>query len=324
MMEGVFRARLWTAVYNIMALISGVFLMGLFSVLLAGGSEELGGDALLAWFFIGFGFLAAALGGVSLYVNRRAFVRVDDRTIRGYFHFGLSLECGLDDIDAVSYGGTGLNLRLKNGKNYNMHNLENACALGVFIKRRLPLRPLTEKTEAELRQTLNEARSKRKKLALELLFSFVLVFAGIFLTEWLTGGRELRDFLPADWKIFCAMIAADAVLAVMVVILVRRVVRLNEVCQRNLEDLYLLILRTAPLPPGNARKVFISLEDHPPIRVTVCGFPHSDEVYYIIEELGDEQKPETVHESGIYPSLEALGPELEGLREITMETAKNK
>ena len=323
MMEGIFCKRRWTAVSNILALVSGIFLMGLFGVLLAAGSEELGGDILLAWFFIGFGFLAAAMGGVSLYVNRRAFVRVDGSAIRGYFHFGLALECGLDEIEAVSYGGTGLNLRLKNGKNYAMHNLENAWALGVFIKQRLPLRPRTEKTEAELRQTLNDARSNRKKLVLGLILSFVLVFAGIFLTEWLTGGRELRDFLPADWKIFGAMIAADAVLAVTVIILVRRVVRLNEVCQENLEDLYLLILHTAPLPPGNTRKVFISLEDHPPIRVTVCGFPHSDEVYYIIEELADDQKPEKVHESGIYPSLEALEPELEGLREIPVETAKN-
>lgn len=315
-MNGVFCNRRWTAISNILGLICGIFMVILFSFLLIDDPDAAIWDIALAWFFIGIGILAAGLCGVSLYVNKKAFIRADADGISGYFHFGLALRCRIDDIEAVSYGGTGLNLQLKNGKKYNMHNLENAYALGRFIKQHLPLPPLTTQTKEKLNQTVQASRRRRRNCALGLIGCFVLIFAVIFLTAWLTDGREMRDFTAGDWQIFGIMAALVVLLSAAIVVLIRRFVRHSEVCHRNLEDLHLLILRTAPLPAGNGRKVYISLEDHPPIRVTVCGFPRSDEVYYIIEALDAEYTLEKVHESKIYPSMETLQPELEGLTEI--------
>ena len=318
-MDACFHSKRWTAVFNILGLVCGILLGILFGVLILGDSDAPITDILLAWFFIMFGLLVSALCGVSLYVNKRAFIHADAESVCGYFHFGLALACRIDEIDAVSYGGAGLSIRLKNGKNYAMYKLENAYPLGRFIKQHMPLPPLTTQTRDALAQAFHEARRKRRNHVLGLVISFVLVFAGIFLTVWLTDGREMRDFLPQDWKIFRAMLYADAVLGAALVVLVRRTARLNEVCQRSLEDLHLLILRTTPLPAGNVQKVYIALDNHPPIRVTVCGFPHSEEVYCIVEAPDTDWALEKVHESKIYPSMDDLRPELEGLTEVSIE-----
>lgn len=321
-MESIFCKKRWTLAGNILGLVSGIFLPVLFGFVMMADPAAEPGSIAAALFFSVFGLLVALLCGVSIYVNKKAFVRADSEGIIGYFHIGRAMQCSYDEIDAVSFGGTGLNIRLKNGKKYGMMNLDNALDLGRFIKNRMPLPPLSSRTTEELHQTLRDARARRKKCSLGLLGCFVLIFGGILPLVQFTGGKELADFTAADWQIFGVMIGWELVLMTAIVILIRKVVRHSEVCQRNLEELHLLVLRTAPLPAGNMRHVYISLDDHPPVRVTVCGLPQSREVYYILEGIRDDDTLEKFHESKLYPNLEALEPELEGLTEISFGAEK--
>ena len=315
-MESMFCKKRWTLIGNILGLVSGIFLPILFGFLMIADPTAEPADMAAAVFFSVFGLLVALLCGVSLYVNKRAFVRADKDGVSGYFHIGRAMECRYDEIDAVSFGGTGLNIRLKSGRKYGMMNLDNAMDLGRFIKNRMLLPPLSMQTKEQLRRTFLDAGARRRKCALGLVGCFLMIFAGIFTTAWLTGSREMRDFTTVDWQIFGVMIAWILLLTVVIVILVRRFLEHCEVCQRNLEELHLLILRTAPLPAGNVRHVYISLDDYPPVRVSVCGLPNSPEVYYILEGMENDDTLEKFHESKLYPNLEALEPELEGLTEI--------
>ena len=321
-MESFFCKKTWTRIGNILGLVCGIFLAVFFCGLLIGGALVRPDDIGAACFFSVFGLLVALLCGVSLYVNRKVFVRADQDGVTGYFHIGRAMACRYDEIDAVSFGGTGLNIRLKSGKKYGMINLDNAMDLGRFIKNRMPLPPLSTRTEDELAQTVQDARARRKKCALGLIGCFVMIFSGIFATAFLTAGKELADFTAADLQIFGIMIAWDLLLTVAIVILIRRFVRHSEVCQRNLEELHLLILRTAPLPAGNPLRVYVNLDDHPPVRVTICGLPQSREVYSILEGIGRENTLEKIHESKLYPNMDALEPELEGLTEISYGAEK--
>lgn len=66
-----------------------------------------------------------------------------------------------------------------------------------------------------------ENKKKFRLYILAMCLIYVLVFASIGLTVYLTGGRELSDFTPEDWRIFwgmgildVALVAASFVLAV--------------------------------------------------------------------------------------------------------------
>lgn len=313
-MDGIFSNRRWTAISNILGLVSGIFLAALFIFLMI--VDDFGSDTGLSLYFIGLGILVFLLCAVSLYVNKNAYIHAEGDELSGYFHFGLALRCRIEEIEAISWGGTMLNLQLKNGKQYVMYNLGNAYELGKYIKQRMPLSPLATKSKEQLMQTVRTMGTRRRNTGFALAGCFVLIFAGIFLTVWLTDGREMRDFTAVDWQVFRSMIAADVLLMAAVVVLIRRFLRSSETFQQNLEDLLLLVLRTAPLPAGNPRHVYIAMDDEPPVRVTVCGFPHSEEVYYIAEVLTGDYILEQVHTSKVYPAMDALESELTELTEI--------
>lgn len=317
-MDGVFCNKKWTLTGNILGLVSGIMLaVFLSSVLIFDGEGSL--SAILAtYFFIGFAIFISILCGVSLYVNKRVFLHADEQTVMGYFHFGLAIQCRISDIDAITYGGTGLTLQLKNGKKYNMHNLENAIEMGMYIKRRIPLPPAATVPMETLIEEVRSMDRKRRRDGLGLVACLLLDFGSIFLTAWLTDGKELDQFAPADWQIFGIMAGIGLILALGIVILIRRLARHSDAFYRTQAALYLLIFRTAPLPPGNGLKVYIGVGNDDPIRVTVCGFPGSDGVYHIVEQIGGDYRLETIHESSIYPNLDALLPELESLRELPM------
>ena len=148
---------------NILGLIAGASLSLLFGFILCVSPYDALGDLILAIFFICLGAVVALLCGVSLYVNRRAFIRVDERTMDAFCHFGLRLRCDITDIDEVVYAGMGLNIRLKNGKRYCLMSLENAYEIGRYITRLLPP-PKTQVclSEEALRTELARSRHRRK------------------------------------------------------------------------------------------------------------------------------------------------------------------
>ena len=137
-MDGVFCKQGFTKIFNIAGLMSGVFLASLFGFFICTGELSTLDDTVISCFFVCFGIFISILCGISLYVNKKAYIHIDEQKISAFCHFGLSLECNLSDISSVSYGGTGLYIQLKNGKKYNLMNLENAYQLGKTFKKGFP------------------------------------------------------------------------------------------------------------------------------------------------------------------------------------------
>lgn len=317
-MDGVFGKQRFTKVYNIAGLISGVFLVLLFGFFIIIGEYSTLDDVIVSCFFVCFGLFISILCAISLHVNRKAYIHVDDQKISAFCHFGLSLECDLFDVSSVSYGGTGLNIQLKSGKKYNLMNLENAYQIGKYIQKRISVKPTISLDKDELMAAIPPLRKKRKYEGVASIICFLLLFPGIILTSVLTGWKDLHDFTPNDWTIFSIIAGVGVIAIVVFCILLRKYLLHTDELSKIQGTLYQIILQTAPVQPGNAIKLFIDGEVYASIRLTVYGYPDSDEVYFTVEHVNRNFEVERIHESRIYSNINELAPEIEGMTEIAL------
>ena len=317
-MDGIFGKKRFTKVYNVIGLISGVFLVLLFGSFLFVGEFSTLDDVIISCFFVCFGFFVSFLCGISLYVNRKAYIHVDDQKISAFCHLGLSLKCDLSDVSSVSYGGTGLNIQLKNGKKYNLMNLENAFQIGKHIQRRIFVKPTSSLDKDDLMAAIPPLRKKRKYEGVASIICFLLIFPSIFLTAALTEWKDLHEFSSDDWTVFSIMAGVGVVVIVVFCILLRKYLLDTDVLNKMQGMLYQTILQTAPVQPGNALKLFIDDEIYASVRLTVYGYPNSDEVYFTVEQVNQSYEIECIHTSRVYANVNELASEIENMTEVTI------
>lgn len=317
-MDGVFCKQRFTTVYNTIGLISGIFLVLLFGFFICSGEYNTLDDLIVSCFFVCFGLFISILCGISLYVNRKAYIHVDEQKISAYCHLGLSLECGLSDVNNVSYSYTGLNIQLKNGKEFNLMNLENAYQIGKYIQRRLPSKSTVPHDKDKLIAAIPSLRKKRKCEGIASICCFLLLFPGIFLTSALTGWKDLQEFSSYDWTVFTIMAGIGAIIVIMFCILLRSYLLHTDELNKMQGTLYQSILHTAPVQPGNAIKLYIDDDVYASFRLTVYSYPNSDEVYYTVEQVNQNFEIERIHESRIYTNIHELAQEIEGMTEIAL------
>lgn len=317
-MDGVFCKQRFTRVYNVIGLISGAFLVSLFCFFISIGEYSTLDDVVVSCFFVFFGLFISILCGISLYVNRKAYIHVDDQKISAFCHFGLSLECDLSDVSSVSYGGTGLNIQLKSGKKYNLMNLENAYQIGKYIQKRISERPTISLAKDELMVAISPLRKKRKREGISSVICFLLIFPGIFLTAALTDWKDLYEFSSNDWTVFSIMLGVGVIVVVVFCILLRKYLLDTDELNQMQGSLYQTILQTAPVQPGNAIRLFIDDDVHASIRLTIYGYPNSDCVYFTVEQVNQSYEIECIHTSRVYSNINELAPETEGMTEIAL------
>lgn len=316
-MDGIFSKQRFTAVYNIIGFISGVFLVLMFGYFICMGEFSTLDDMIFSWFFVCFGFLASLLCGGSLYVNWKAYIHVDEQKISAFCHFGLSLKCDLSDVSSVSYGGAGLNIQLKSGKKYNLMNLENAYQVGRYIQRRISVKPAASLDKDELMAAILPLRKKRKNDGITSICCFLLFFSGIFLTSALTGWKDLHAFTSNDWTVFTISAGVGVITLILFCLRLRQWLLHTDALNKMQGTLYQMILHTAPLQPGNAIKLFVD-DVYASVRLTVYGYPNSDEVYFTVEQVNQSYEIECVHTSRVYSNFNDLAPEIEGMTEIAL------
>lgn len=317
-MDGVFCKQRFTKIFNIAGLMSGVFLALLFGFFIFTGEFSTLDDIIISCFFACFGLLISILCGISLYVNKKAYIHIDEQKISAFCHFGLSLECNLSDVSRVSYGGTGLYIQLKNGKKYNLMNLENAYQLGKHIQKRIPIKPSTSLKKDELTAAIPPLRKKRKREGIGAIISFLLIFPGIFLTAALTDWKDLYEFSSKDWTVFSLMFGVGVIVIVVFCILLRKYLLDTEEINKMQETLCQIILKTAPVQPGNPIKLLIDDDIYASIRLTIYGYPNADDVYFTVEQVNRSYEIECIHTSKVYTDINALSPEIEGMTEIAI------
>lgn len=317
-MDGIFGKQRFTKFYNFIGLISGVSLAFLFGFFIYLGEFSTLDYVIIACFFVCFGIFISILCGISLYVNQKAYIHVDDYRISAFCHFGLSLECDYSDVSSVSYGGTGLNIQLMNGKKYNLMNLTNAYQIGKHIQRRISVNPAFSLDRDELISAIPPLRKKCTYEGVASIICFLLIFPGILLTAALTNWKDLHEFSSNDWTVFSIMLGIGVIVVVACCILLRKYLLHIDELNKMQGTLYQIILKTAPVQPGNAIKLFIDDDGHSSIRLTIYGYPNSDEAYFIVEQVNQNFEIECIHTSRVYSDINELAPEIEGMAEIAL------
>lgn len=318
-MDGVFIKGRFSAFFNILGLVSGLFLTALFGWLLLSGEFQTLDDRLLSAFFAGFGIFVVLFCGLSLWVSRKVRIHLDDKGITAFCHYGLKLSCTYSEIRSVTYGGTGLNIHLASGNRYNLMHLQNACALGRYIERRIP----EQQEEMPLSQILS-LRLKCKWEGICAMAGFPLLIPLAIFTSALTGWKELHQFSARDWQVFGILGTLCLALIAATCISLRRYLLHSEQLHSVLGSAHQHLLRTAPLLPGNAIALYLDDMRHASLRLTVFGYPNMEDVYFTVEQVSCDFQLECIHRSDLFPSIRDLAPELEGMIPIPLPGAYQK
>ena len=190
--------------------------------------------------------------------------------------------------------------------------------LGNTFKKGFPQKPSISPDIDELLAAIPPLRKKRKCEGISSIFCFLLIFPGIFLTAALTGWKDLHEFSSYDWTVFTIMAGIGVITIVVFCMLLRKYLLHTDELNKIQGTLYQIILQTAPVQPGNAIKLFIDDDIYASIRLTIYGYPNSDEVYFTVEQVNQSLEIECIHTSRIYSNINELSPEVEDMTEIAL------
>lgn len=296
-MDGIF-IRKKINIWLVLLLLCGIFFVILYVFLNMVDSEATSG---LLTFLI-MGIICGLIAIPSMLLNRGAYIRIEENTVKAKYHWFRKLDCTIDDVEFVLPQINILTILLKSGKRHIIMGVENSWALGAAIRRQGF--DIEKETPDSLRQKLSLAQATRKKELWWVLGGIVLMFVNIFIAALLTGGRELHEFSQLDWILFATMGVIELLTIVGLFYAAQR-------CGKHLLPIEQLkyrlrgaIIATHPLPTNNITAVYTD-ENHTG-RIVVCGFPNDDSVYYCVQEIYGNFELETVHTSEIYESTEEL------------------
>lgn len=318
-MEGKFvKRKISNILYYVLGLACSIIDVIIMVLLLLAGDFDDIGYIFVGVFFVLFGLFGCLFFGISEYLMRKAYIRVDINGITALCHYGFSLKCAYSDIENVSYFNNELTLRCKNGKKYMVLYLENAARIAGYIKRRLAKTPNPD--IEELKVSLISMEKKRKSAGIGAIICAATVFVPVFAIGFLTDFKDTQDYANSDW-IYAAVFGSVAV-AVFCFFLSRliRFLRYNEKANKLRIKLQYTVLLAAPLPVGNVIKIFIDeVMCGSPRRITICGIPNTDEVYYYFEQISNDTNIRRL-ESGLFPNyrhlIDKFGSILDGMTEM--------
>ncbi len=294
---------------NLLLLLIGLSELGVFAMVLLDNPDAPG---IVAIFLI-MGLLFSGVAVGSLSINRGAFLRIEEHTIRGKYHWFGRIDCDLAEVAFAQLQLNGLMLLLKNGKRHSILGIENDWELCSAIRRRIHV-PEAESPDV-LRQQLAQLRAQRKKDILWVLGGLVLMVVCFLLVVWLLSRKELLE--KTDWVILGVLGGLELLtLAGTFYMAVRGGNKLLPIYWLDYRLRGAVIL-SQPLVPGNVRGVYTD-ENHNG-RITLFGFPGQESVYFCVEDFDRNCTLVTVHTSEIHENLSQLNSHgfLDGLLDIT-------
>lgn len=296
-MEGTFIKKK-TNMWGILLLWCGIFLIAMYVGLKMMDSQETSG----LFFLMVLGICCGLVAIPTMTFNRGAYIRVVEGAVKAKYHWFGELDCAVGEIAFVLPQVNMLTILMNSGKRHIIMGVENAWYVAAAIRKE----GYTVEREAPdaIRAEMTRAQAARKKSMLWVLGIAVLLFANIFLTVGLTGGRDMPVFSKTDWAIFAGMSAVELATVVALFYLADR-------CGKQLLPIEQLKYRlrngtifTAPMPNNNVVAVYADVSGGG--RIVVCGFPNDESVYYYVQEVIGNYELETIHISEIYDSIEEL------------------
>lgn len=161
----------------------------------------------------------------------------------------------------------------------------------------------------ELFTQRKELIKKTVYFILDLLYGTVSIILMFFLNDGKSSIAHLSDL---DTVLFVFLFVSGILsFTVFAFILGKRHIRCYNKVQKAYRALYQYVLQTTPTRPGKV--LLFLLNDHafPTVRVTVYGYPDTDDMYFIVETVNKKYELEIIHESKVYTGFDELNVELE-------------
>ena len=251
------------------------------------------------------GILCSSAGIFLMLLNHGAYIHIGENTIKARFNWFGRLDCRIDDVEFVLPQTNTLTILLKSGKRFMIMGLENSWALSAAIRGQNF--KIETGTADSIRNELAQHQAARKRELRWVLCGIALMFAIIFLTVLLTGGRDPNEFSRLDWAVFAVMCFAELAVVIGMFCAAQR-------CGKHLLPIEQLkyrlrgaIIAAHPLPSNNTIAVYT--DDDYTGRIVVCGFPNDKSVYYCVQEIAGNFALETVYTSEVFDSADQLPEE---------------
>ena len=308
------------SIWNKITLFCGLFLIGFTLYVARQDPQAELFDTLL---LIGAGVLIAVVSGIFLMLNHNAFLTFADGRIKGKYHWFGKIDCHISDVEFVQAQINTLVIRMKDGTVHQIMGVLNPWDFVCAMEPRLDFQ--ARESAEELMLQLCDIKHARKREIAFTVCLWVLMMLSIFVTVFLTDGKELSGFVRRDWIIFWIMCAVGVSALVAMFCFAQKAGKKLFLIEALAYRLRRTVIETTPLLPGNAVKVFANRGFY--ARVTVFGYPNDDGAYYSGEELHRDKYLVDVYRSEVYEKMEWLMDELDeidGLIDITDKFIETK
>lgn len=317
-MDGIFVKAKSNNFFGWLGIICGIAISAMFIKFI--DAEDTLDNFVISLFFICFGALSTVLGILMLTLNRNSFFRVSEDGIKAKFSWSKTLNCTIGEIASATEGPLTLIIVMKNGKQYSVSGMENAYAIGPYIRelmrRCTPDNEFSDvlKSSDELRIEVINAVKLRKKRIIAIVVCMLLLFAWLFAAFAGTSWKDLEEFTSRDWIIFDVCAFLELATAVCMFVLGRRAGRSVSTDSERIRLLRKTEILTAPLPSGNALEVYT--DDDYFLRVTVMSFINTGEYYFTTERMDESLMLRDEAQSIIFADLDEVYEDLECLHKI--------
>ena len=264
------------------------------------------------------GFLVALFSAFVLLMNHGAFFTVDlsAGTVKAKYGLFGHIDCRIDDIAFVYPQINVLSILFKNGKRCMIPSLQNSRQIAYVI--RMGLFTVEKEPPRKFQDELNEYRRRYKKSLKVITAMGPLMMANILVTVLLTGGRSMTDYTLSDWFIFYFMATVGVGIVAITMIYTNKNSKNPLPTEWAKYRLNGAVLASHPLPSNNVRRVFMDADNT--LRITVCGFPNDESVFFVVEIINEKAEVNVIHTSEVYSKMADLSEdEFDGYIDVTEE-----
>lgn len=263
--------------------------------------------------FLMVGILICLVVIPSWLLNFGAFIHIDENSIKAKYHWFGKIDCNLSDVVFAVARVNTLIIQLKDGKTHTIMGIENSWPLCSLIRRNMSF-DITEQPETLIEKMNNLKAAKRKGL-IYVFFGVALMFIIIFITVFLTGGRDLHEFSKTDWAIMAIMGVIEIVTVIATFYFATKTGKNNIPIEKLQYKIQRRIIETQPLLPGFVIAVYT--DENYYRRITLFGYPHDSAVYYTVQELDSGYNLVQEYTSEIFEDQEGLTEGFRSLIDIT-------
>ena len=289
----------------------GLFFIGQYVFSNIVGSEAVAGSPS----FLILGILMCVAVLFSGLLNRGAFIRIDEDSIKAKYHWFGRIDCKRSEVAFATSRINTLVIQLTNGKVHTIVGVANAYPLASFIRRDMPFE--VREQPSTLRKELNKIKSAQKNVVMYVIIGAVLMFVNLFVTAFLTGERELHQFSLTDWIIFSVMGVIELAIVAATFYLAAKIGKYTVPMEKLRYAIQRRTIETEALLPGKAIKVLTDLDYS--CRITVFGYPNESSVYYTVQGFASDDTLIKVYRSEVYESPEELPEDFDDLLDITQK-----